>query len=240
MIKCRAQIWAACALHPLSFFLPPFLLSFLPSLFFLSLPAPPLPSPSLRKQGTKPACWECRFPFGWLPLKWVLLAAGRAGWTFDSHSLSDPRNASQALQVFHWSHSTWKQAVSPQCDRSAQLVVVSVITSGFATFTFFREILLFASSSKSAFGMFKTPEGTDNDCWEKSHLWVVTGGATLVKIAFTALQQWRAKVQWRCRGSNPGPHTCKACTLPLSYIPNPKLSVFWNSLLDSNLKLFSS
>ena len=24
---------------------------------------------------------------------------------------------------------------------------------------------------------------------------------------------------WRCRGSNPGPHTCKACALPLSYIP---------------------
>ena len=24
---------------------------------------------------------------------------------------------------------------------------------------------------------------------------------------------------WRCWGSNPGPHTCKVCALPLSYIP---------------------
>ena len=27
------------------------------------------------------------------------------------------------------------------------------------------------------------------------------------------------KSQWRCRGLNPGPHTCEACALPLSYIP---------------------
>ena len=27
------------------------------------------------------------------------------------------------------------------------------------------------------------------------------------------------KTCWRCRGLNPGPHTCKACALPLSYIP---------------------
>ena len=27
------------------------------------------------------------------------------------------------------------------------------------------------------------------------------------------------KTVWRCRGSNPGPHTCEACALPLSYIP---------------------
>uniref|UniRef100_A0A8C2C1M4 Lysosomal membrane ascorbate-dependent ferrireductase CYB561A3 n=1 Tax=Cyprinus carpio TaxID=7962 RepID=A0A8C2C1M4_CYPCA len=27
------------------------------------------------------------------------------------------------------------------------------------------------------------------------------------------------KEKWRCRGLNPGPHTCKACALPLSYIP---------------------
>lgn len=34
------------------------------------------------------------------------------------------------------------------------------------------------------------------------------------------LDIWRQKyVKWRCRGSNPGPHTCKACALPLSYIP---------------------
>ena len=26
---------------------------------------------------------------------------------------------------------------------------------------------------------------------------------------------------WRCRGSNPGPHACKAGALPLSYIPKP-------------------
>ena len=28
------------------------------------------------------------------------------------------------------------------------------------------------------------------------------------------------KNMWRCRGSNPGPFTCKANALPLSYIPN--------------------
>ena len=27
------------------------------------------------------------------------------------------------------------------------------------------------------------------------------------------------KSSWRCRGLNPGPHTCKACALPLSYTP---------------------
>lgn len=27
------------------------------------------------------------------------------------------------------------------------------------------------------------------------------------------------KKVWRCRGLNSGPHTCKACALPLSYIP---------------------
>lgn len=26
---------------------------------------------------------------------------------------------------------------------------------------------------------------------------------------------------WRCRGSNPGPHICETCALPLSYIPIP-------------------
>ena len=29
----------------------------------------------------------------------------------------------------------------------------------------------------------------------------------------------RVKNDWRCRGSNPGPFTCKANALPLSYIP---------------------
>ena len=28
-----------------------------------------------------------------------------------------------------------------------------------------------------------------------------------------------SKKVWRCRGLNSGPHTCKACALPLSYIP---------------------
>ena len=38
------------------------------------------------------------------------------------------------------------------------------------------------------------------------------------------------KHTWRCRGSNPGPFTCKANALPLSYIPNSlKLGV--NNLL---------
>lgn len=30
---------------------------------------------------------------------------------------------------------------------------------------------------------------------------------------------------WRCRGLNPGPHTCKACALPLSYIPIPSIAI---------------
>ena len=30
--------------------------------------------------------------------------------------------------------------------------------------------------------------------------------------------------KWRCRGSNPGPFTCKANALPLSYIPYDKLN----------------
>ena len=29
----------------------------------------------------------------------------------------------------------------------------------------------------------------------------------------------KRKNNWRCRGSNPGPFTCKANALPLSYIP---------------------
>ncbi len=32
-------------------------------------------------------------------------------------------------------------------------------------------------------------------------------------------QASRVKKLWRCRGSNPGPFTCKANALPLSYIP---------------------
>ena len=30
---------------------------------------------------------------------------------------------------------------------------------------------------------------------------------------------FQQKTWWRCQGLNPGPHTCKACALPLSYIP---------------------
>ena len=42
-----------------------------------------------------------------------------------------------------------------------------------------------------------------------------------VKYAFAAksVRNISQKNFWRCRGSNPGPHTCKACALPLSYIP---------------------
>ena len=36
----------------------------------------------------------------------------------------------------------------------------------------------------------------------------------------------RTKLHWRCRGSNPGPHTCKACALPLSYIPSSRAVSF--------------
>ena len=31
--------------------------------------------------------------------------------------------------------------------------------------------------------------------------------------------KWKKIPQWRCRGSNPGPFTCKANALPLRYIP---------------------
>ena len=38
------------------------------------------------------------------------------------------------------------------------------------------------------------------------------------------------KHTWRCRGSNPGPFTCKANALPLSYIPNSEKSghIHWH------------
>ena len=39
------------------------------------------------------------------------------------------------------------------------------------------------------------------------------------------------KHTWRCRGSNPGPFTCKANALPLSYIPNSEISghIHWHN-----------
>ena len=45
--------------------------------------------------------------------------------------------------------------------------------------------------------------------------------------------------RWRCRGSNPGPHTCKACALPLSYIPctacaeSKKYALTWSLPTDT-------
>ena len=42
----------------------------------------------------------------------------------------------------------------------------------------------------------------------------------------------------RCRGLNPGPHTCKACALPLSYIPLPAIRYSWNE--DIGNRIFSS
>ncbi|KAF6081987.1 hypothetical protein HJG60_008955 [Phyllostomus discolor] len=120
------------------------------------------------KQGRKVTSWECWFCFGFLPLKWILLAAGRAGWTFDSHTHplipgmhhgpSRPSMKSQSPEAgSHHPHP------SPQCDPSARLAVVSVLTRGFASCTFFCELLFASSSKKSALGMFKTPEGTDHD-----------------------------------------------------------------------------
>src|SRR4029434_7820016 len=38
---------------------------------------------------------------------------------------------------------------------------------------------------------------------------------------------------WRCRGTIPGPHTCKACALPLSYIP--KLQSQWGLSREKGL-----
>lgn len=36
----------------------------------------------------------------------------------------------------------------------------------------------------------------------------------------------RIPAAWRCRGLNPGPHTCEARALPLSYIPQPLTALF--------------
>ena len=43
---------------------------------------------------------------------------------------------------------------------------------------------------------------------------------------------------WRCRGTIPGPHTCKACALPLSYIP--KLQSQWGLSREKGLIAKSS
>lgn len=55
------------------------------------------------------------------------------------------------------------------------------------------------------------------------------GGTTAARFAATGAsrswregRKWRAtqkRSRWRCRGLNPGPHTCEARALPLSYIP---------------------
>lgn len=37
---------------------------------------------------------------------------------------------------------------------------------------------------------------------------------------------------WRCRGLNPGPHTCEARALPLSYIPQPGKQLFMSLLIQ--------
>ena len=44
------------------------------------------------------------------------------------------------------------------------------------------------------------------------------GGCIIIESGFKIFVFTKGK-SWRCRGSNPGPHTCKACALPLSYIP---------------------
>ncbi len=45
------------------------------------------------------------------------------------------------------------------------------------------------------------------------------GRAALVKLVYRTYSRRKNKKSWRCRGSNPGPFTCKANALPLSYIP---------------------
>ena len=42
---------------------------------------------------------------------------------------------------------------------------------------------------------------------------------------FTIKNKTIKKLSWRCRGSNPGPFTCKANALPLSHIPIPVLLI---------------
>ena len=51
------------------------------------------------------------------------------------------------------------------------------------------------------------------------------------------LEFWRPKKSWRCGGLNPGPFTCKANALPLSYIPSDGfiLEKFCNSGTHSTL-----
>jgi hypothetical protein len=49
------------------------------------------------------------------------------------------------------------------------------------------------------------------------------------------------KKTWRCRGSNPGPFTCKANALPLSYIPIFEWSKYFNYNSDNKkIKLLSN
>ena len=43
--------------------------------------------------------------------------------------------------------------------------------------------------------------------------------------------------KWRCRGSNPGPFTCKANALPLSHIPIHSLSININIITRHDLHL---
>ena len=47
---------------------------------------------------------------------------------------------------------------------------------------------------------------------------------------------------WRCRGLNPGPHTCKACALPLSYIPWATFSTVNYNMVNTarNLAAYTS
>ena len=59
----------------------------------------------------------------------------------------------------------------------------------------------------------------------------------LIQRRWLKKKQQRKKM-WRCRGLNPGPHTCKACALPLSYIPFLQILCSWNEDIEN--RIFSS
>ena len=50
----------------------------------------------------------------------------------------------------------------------------------------------------------------------------------------------KKKKNWRCRGLNPGPHTCKACALPLSYIPSLRMLYSWTEDIGNHIFLLFS
>ena len=61
------------------------------------------------------------------------------------------------------------------------------------------------------------------DCATRAWWTMWRSGSVRFSFEIVTISSGRERISikdnWRCRGSNPGPHTCKACALPLSYIP---------------------